>query len=147
MASFPGEDIFQAPDPSQGSGVNQGAAHIHDLTFLVDGRIDATLPWQEINDTGTVAKAAMYRPIAQKTAVASNPLAPGWFQGPGSNLSGAFNGVAAVTAGSAVMCVPNGETAPAVSQVVVFPYLASVFTAYGCVERGELRDRALPRAR
>ena len=36
ITSIPGEDIFQAPDPSQGQGVNQGAAHIHDLTFLVD---------------------------------------------------------------------------------------------------------------
>jgi hypothetical protein len=129
IVGYPGEDIFQAPDPSQTQGVNQGAAHIHDLTFLLDGRIDATLPWQVVNDSGTVARAALYRPIAQRTAVASNPLAPGWFQGPGTNLSGAYNGVAAIAAGSAVMCVPNAETAPAVSQTVVFPYLAQVFTA------------------
>jgi hypothetical protein len=129
IVSFPGEDIFAGPDPSQTQGANQGAAHIHDLTFLVDSRIDATLPWQIVNDAGTTAKAAMYRPIAQKSGVSSNPLAPGWFQGPNNNHSGAFNGVASITAGSAVMCVPSAETAPAVGQTVVYPYLASVFTA------------------
>ena len=82
IVGFPGEDIFHGPDPSQTQGVNQGAAHIHDLTFLLDSRIDATLPWQIVNDAGTTAKAALYRPIAQKSGVSSNPLAPGWFQGP-----------------------------------------------------------------
>lgn len=129
IVSFPGEDIFAGPDPSQTQGVNQGAAHIHDLTFLVDSRIDATLPWQIVNDAGTTAKAAMYRPIAQKSGVSSNPLAPGWFQGPNNNNSGAFNGVAAISAGSAVMCVPSSETAPAVGQTVIYPYLVNVFTA------------------
>ncbi len=129
IAGFPGEDIFAAPDPSQGPGVNQGAAHIHDLTLLVDGRIDATQPWQSVNDSGTTARAALYRPIAQKTGITNNPVAPGWFQGPGANLSGAFNGVAAITNGSAVICVPASETAPSIGQQVVFPYLASVFTA------------------
>jgi hypothetical protein len=129
IAGFPGEDIFQGPDPSQGPGASQGAAHIHDLTFLVDGRIDATQPWQTINDSGTTAHAALYRPIATRSGVTSNPVAPGWFQGPGANHSGAFNGVASITAASAVMCVPSTETAPAVSQMVVFPYLASLFTA------------------
>jgi hypothetical protein len=128
IVSFPGEDVFAGPDPSQTQGVNQGAAHIHDLTFLLDSRIDATLPWQIINDAGTTAKAALYRPIAQKSGVANNPLAPGWFQGPNSNNSGAFNGVASIAAASAVMCVPSTETAPAVGQTVVFPYLASVYT-------------------
>jgi hypothetical protein len=128
IAGFPGEDIFQAPDPSTGQGVSQGAAHIHDLTFLVDSRIDATQAWQTVNDSGTISHAALYRPIAHRSAVANDPLAPGWFQGPGTNHSGAYNGVAAITAGSAVMCVPNAETPPPVSQVVVFPYLASVYT-------------------
>ncbi len=127
ILGMPGEDIFQGPDPSQGQGYNQGAAHIHDLTFLVDGRIDATLPWQSINDSGTTAHAAMYRPVATLSGVSSNPLAPGWFQG--SNGGGGYNGVANITAGSAVMCVPTNETAPSVGQTVVFPYLASVFTA------------------
>ena len=129
IVGLPGEDIFQAPDPSQTQGYKQGAAHIHDLTFLVDGRIDATQPWQVINDSGTTAKAAMYRPIATRSGVTRNPLAPGWFQGPGSNNGGAMNGVASITAGSAVMCVPNAETAPSVGQTVVFPYLNSVFTS------------------
>jgi hypothetical protein len=129
IIGYPGEDIFAGPDPSGGQGVNQGEAHIHDLTFMVDSRIDATQPWQVVNDSSTTAKAALYRPIAQKSGVSSNPLAPGWFQGPGPNFSGTMNGVAAITAGSALMCVPSSETAPAVGQKVVFPYLASVFTA------------------
>ena len=128
ITGFPGEDIFAGPDPSQTTGVNQGPAHIRDLTLLVDARIDATQSWQIINDAGTAAEAALYRPIAQKSGVSSNPLAPGWFQGPGANASGAINGVAAITASSAVMCVPSSEAAPAVGEMVVFPYLGSVFT-------------------
>jgi len=129
ITGFPGEDIFAAPDPSQTTGVNQGPAHIHDLTLNVDARIDATEPWQIVNDSGTIAEAALYRPIAQKSGVSSNPTAPGWFQGPGPNLSGATNGVAAITASSAVICVPSSETAPGAGQTIVFPYLANVFTA------------------
>ena len=128
ILGFPGEDIFAAPDPSQGPGYSQGAAHIHDLTFLLDSRIDATLPWQTVNDAGTTAHPALYRPIAHRTAVANDPVAPGWFQGPGTNLSGAYNGVAAITAASPVICIPNSEVAPPVGQKVVFPYLATVYT-------------------
>ena len=64
---MPGEDIFAGPDPSQTTGTNQGPAHIHDLTFLLDERIDATQAWQTINDSGTTAHAAMYRPIAMRS--------------------------------------------------------------------------------
>ena len=76
---MPGEDIFAGPDPSQTTGSNQGPAHIHDLTFLLDERIDATQAWQTINDSGTTAHAAMYRPIAMRSGVTNNPVAPGWF--------------------------------------------------------------------
>jgi len=145
ITGFPGEDIFQAPDPSMTTGVNQGPAHIHDLTVFVDSRIDATRAWQLINDSGTTAKTAMYRPIAQKSGVSSNPLAPGWFQGPGANLSGAINGVAAIAAGSAVMCVPSAETAPAVGQEIVFPYLGSVFRATVASTAGSCAGGAAPR--
>ncbi len=44
LIQMPGEDLFQAPDPSLTQGVNQGAAHIHDIQFDFDSRIDATLP-------------------------------------------------------------------------------------------------------
>lgn len=123
VTNFPGEDVFAAPDPSQTQGVSQGNAHVHDLTINLDDRIDATQAWQIINDSGTTSKAAMYRPIATNSGIANNPVAPGWFTGP------AYNGVASITAASAVMCVPTSETAPAVGQTVVFPYLSSVFTA------------------
>jgi hypothetical protein len=129
ITGFPGEDIFAGPDPSLTTGTSQGAAHIHDLTFFIDGRIDATQAWQSVNDSGTTAHAAMYRPIAMRSGVTNNPTAPGWFQGPGANFSGAYNGVANITAASAVVCIPSTETAPPVGATMVFPYLASVFTA------------------
>ncbi len=145
IAGFPGEDIFQGPDPSQGQGASQGAAHIHDLTFLVDGRIDATQPWQSVNDSGTTAHPALYRPIAVRSGVTSNPVAPGWFQGAGANHGGAFNGVAGITAASTLMCVPSAETAPAVGQTVVFPYLTSIFTATVSSTAGSCSGGATPR--
>jgi hypothetical protein len=145
VVGFPGEDIFAAVDASQGSGGAQGTAHIHDLTFFVDGRIDATQPWQTINDSGTTAHAAMYRPIAMRSGVTSNPTAPGWFQGPGANHSGAYNGVANVTAASAVICIPPTETAPTVGETMVFPYLASVFTATVSSTAGSCSGGATPR--
>ena len=145
IMGFPGEDIFAAVDASQGSGGSQGLAHIHDLTFFVDGRIDATQPWQTINDSGTTAHAAMYRPIATRSGVTSNPVAPGWFQGPGPNQSGAYNGVANITAGSAVICIPSTETAPTIGETMVFPYLASVFTATVSSTAGSCSGGATPR--
>ncbi len=81
---FPGEDIFAAVDASQGSGGSQGLAHIHDLTFFVDGRIDATQPWQTINDAGTTAHAAMYRPIAMRTGSHEQPGGAGMVPGAGA---------------------------------------------------------------
>ena len=122
LVQMPGEDLFQAPDPSLTQGVNQGAAHIHDMTFLFDSRIDATQPWQKVNDSGTTAVAALYRPVAALSAVAANPLAPGW-------MVGASNGVASITSGSAVMCVPNAETPPAVGATVIFPYMTNIYTS------------------
>jgi hypothetical protein len=122
LVQMPGEDLFQAPDPSLTQGVSQGAAHIHDMTFLFDSRIDATQPWQKVNDSGTTAVAALYRPVAALSAVAANPLAPGW-------MVGASNGVASIASGSAVMCVPNAETAPAVGATVIFPYITNIYTS------------------
>ncbi len=122
LVQMPGEDLFQAPDPSLTQGVNQGAAHIHDMTLMFDSRIDATQPWQKCNDSGCTAVAAMYRPVAALSGVAANPLAPGW-------MVGASNGVASITSGSAVMCVPNAETPPAVGATVIFPYQATIYTS------------------
>ncbi len=145
IIGFPGEDIFAGPDPSQTTGTSQGAAHIHDLTFLVDARIDATQAWQTINDSGTTAHAAMYRPIAMRSGVTNNPTAPGWFEGPGPNFSGAYNGVANITAASAVVCIPSTETAPTVGATMVFPYLPSVFTATVSSTAGSCSGGATPR--
>jgi hypothetical protein len=145
VVSFPGEDIFAAPDASQGPGGPQGAAHIHDLSFFVDGRIDATQPWQTINDSGTTAHAAMYRPIAMRSGITNDPVAPGWFQGSGPNHSGAYNGVANITASSAVICIPSTETAPTMGETMVFHYLPSVFTATVSSTAGSCSGGATPR--
>jgi hypothetical protein len=122
LIQMPGEDLFQAPDPSQVQGVNQGAAHIHDIQFDFDSRIDATLPWQKCNDSGCTAQTPLYRPGAALSGVAADPLAPGW-------MVGASNGVASINSGSAVMCVPNAETPPSVGQTVIFPYQATIYTS------------------
>ena len=145
VVGFPGEDIFAAPDKSQTTGGPQGAAHIHDLSLYPDARIDATFPWQTVNDSGTTAHAAMYRPIAMRSGVTNNPVAPGWFQGPGANHSGAYNGVANVTASSAVVCIASTETAPVIGETMVFPYLASVFTATVSSTAGSCSGGATPR--
>lgn len=145
ITNFPGEDTFAAPDPSQTGPVNQGASHIHDLTFLIDSRIDATQAWQIINDSGTISKPANYRPIAQLSGVSSDPLAPGWFQGSGPNGSGAFNGAANITASNAVMCVPSSQLAPSAGMTVVFPYLPTVFTATVLSSAGSCSGGASPR--
>jgi hypothetical protein len=122
LVEMPGEDLFQAPDPSLTQGVSQGAAHIHDMTLMFDSRIDATQPWQRCNDSGCTAVTAMYRPVAALSGVAADPLAPGW-------MVGASNGVASITSGSAVMCVPNAEMPPAVGATVIFPYQATIYTS------------------
>ena len=88
----------------------------------------------------------MYRPIAMRSGVTNNPVAPGWFQGPGTNHgSGAFNGVANVTAASAVICIASSETAPAVGETIVFPYLPTVFTAIVNSTAGTCAGGATPR--
>jgi hypothetical protein len=145
IVGMPGEDVFAAPDPSQTIGSQQGAAHIHDLTIYIDGRIDATQVWQTINDSGTTARTALYRPIAVRSGVTNNPVAPGWFQGPGANYSGAYNGVANVTASSAAICIPSTETAPTVGETMVFPYLPAVFTATVSSTAGTCSGGATPR--
>jgi hypothetical protein len=145
VVSFPGEDIFAAADASIGGGGSQGAAHIHDLSLYLDGRIDATQAWQTINDSGTTAHAANYRPIAMRSGVTNNPTAPGWFQGPNPNYSGAYNGAANITASSATICIPSTEAAPTVGETMVFPYLASVFTATVSSTAGTCSGGATPR--
>lgn len=126
LAGFPGEDIFAAPDPSITSGVNQGAAHIHDLTFYVHSGIDATLPWQLINDSGTTQKSAMNRPVAENTGVSSDPTAPAWMQG--TFNSGGFAGVGAVNSSTPTILTVGSSQFPANGAKLVFPYLSSVFT-------------------
>ncbi len=128
VTGFPGEDVFAEPDPAKGSSGEGNSVHIHDMTWNVDNRIDATQAWQILDDTGTHAKTPVYRPTGIRTALSNNPVAPGWFEGSGANGSGAYNGVAQVSDGSAVICTPATLTQPVVGNTIVFPYLATVFT-------------------
>lgn len=129
IAGFPGEDIFQAPDPSLEQGLSQGAAHIHDLTFYLHEGIDATAPWDLVNDSGTTHKAAMYRPVAERTGLTSDPTAPGWMQG--ANSGGGWVGVGSAVNGSTAFTVAATSTNggyPANGTKLVFPYQTNVFT-------------------
>lgn len=130
IAGFPGEDIFAAPDPSVTQGINQGYAHIHDLTFYVHSGIDATQPWQLVNDSGTTQMAAMYRPVAERTGVSSDPRGPGWMQG--RNNGGGYAGVGSINSSTpthlAVGGVDSGGGYPLNGDVLVFPYLTTVFS-------------------
>ena len=127
LLGAPGEDVIQFADPSQTTPFPGFGVHLHDFSISVDERIDATKPWQLINDSGTTAEPALYRPVCIMCVWSNNPLAPGWFQGPGANSGGAYNGVASVTAGSAVICTTSA-TVPVVGNTIVFPYLTTVFT-------------------
>lgn len=123
---LPGEDIFRTPDASGQGSVTKGGLKFGDLLLSVDNSIDATQPWQAIDATGTTtARPALYRPVAVgggPTGVepANNPLAPGW-------ALNATNGVASITNGQTVICVPNAlGRMPAISQII-FPYTSTVF--------------------
>ena len=81
ITGFPGEDIFPAPDPSQTTGVNQGPAHIHDLTLNVDSRIDATQAWQIVNDSGTTRRRPCTGPSHKRAACPATRRRPDGFKG------------------------------------------------------------------
>jgi hypothetical protein len=128
QASFPGEDLWAEPDPATGQSSGSSGAHLHDMFWEVNNQIDPGKGWQIINDSGTTVVPGVYRPIAQRTAISNTPTAPGWFQGRLLNNAGAYNGVASVTAGSAVICTPTAYNSPSVGDEIVFPYLTTVFT-------------------
>lgn len=137
IVQMPGEDLFQAPDPSLTQGISQGASHIHDLTFLFDSRIDSTLPWQKCNDSGCTAQTPMYRPIATMSGISSDPLAPGW-------MVGGHNGVAQTTASSAAICVPSGGGSLTVGETIIFPYQPTIFTTTVASSAGSCGAGFLP---
>jgi hypothetical protein len=124
LLPFAGEDTIAADDPTNGSfiGNSNPGQTIKHLGILVDARIDSTLPW-DTDISGTVtAKTPTYRPWGILTYLANNPLGWGWIQN-------AQNGVASVTNGSAVMCVPSGSSGtiplPPTTQPIFFPYQAT----------------------
>lgn len=129
LAGMPGETIIQQIDPSQAASAAGYGVRISNFTAFVHNAIDATQAWQIINDSGTTSKTSLYQPTGILTAASNNPLAPGWFQGSGTNFSGAINGVGAISSGSpTLMTVPAGARLPTNSQKIVFPYLTTVFT-------------------
>lgn len=114
-----GRDTLAANDPTNGGYVgNSIGQHLHDMTIGFDARIDATKPWNLDNNGTTTAQTPMYRPWGILTYLANNPLGWGWIQG-------SQNGVASVTNGNAVMCVPTGITRPPIGQTIFFPYQAA----------------------
>ena len=115
LEGAPGEDVFATADGS--TNENQGGSlHIHDFTVNIHGAIDPTKPWTLVNDSGTTAKAALYRPTYANTSIANNALAPGF-------IIGGFNGVASVTYNSPTFVIPSSETnVPVAGTQVMFPY-------------------------
>lgn len=129
IQGMPGEHVFAFPDPSVATHATASFAYIGDFTVDVDGRLDATLPWQIVNASGTTSKTSMYNPAGLFSAASDNPLSPGWFQSTGANQGGAIAGVGAINSGSpTLMTVPAGITLPTATQKIVFPYLTTVFT-------------------
>lgn len=115
-----GRDVLAANDPTNGGFVANGSGqHIHDMTIGFDARIDSTKPWSLDNNGTTTVQTPTYRPWGILTYLANNPLGYGWIQG-------AQNGIAAVTNGSNVMCLPSGIALPPISsQPIFFPYQAA----------------------
>lgn len=119
---FPaGEDAFATPDAFTAGGEQQGSTHLNDFAVFINGGIDATKAWTKVNDSGTTAITALYRPGYFRTKDSNNPFAPEWCIGSGANGGGCSLGVA-TTNGTTVMCVTAG-TVPSSGQVL-FPYAA-----------------------
>jgi hypothetical protein len=119
----PGEDMFAAPD-AYTTPTNQGAVHLYDFGVILEGGIDATQAWSLINDSGTSAKTALYRPAYVMTRDSNYPLAPEWCIGPNQNNTGCQSSVA-LTNGTTLACYASALLAsqvPAVGQQVIFPY-------------------------
>lgn len=121
FVSPPGEDTFAAPD-AYTTPTHQGAAYLSNFDIILEGGVDASKAWTLVNDSGTTAETANYRPAYVMTPSANYPKAVEWIQGSGANLTGAGNGVA-TTNGTTLICVTGG-TVPTVGQQIMFPYLS-----------------------
>lgn len=112
----PAQDILTAPSSlstSQGLTVtNMGLA----LDESVDLTIGTLVSYDPTGVTPT-SVPPIYRPLLNNTQNANKQISDQW-------VTGGSNGVASITAGSAVICVPTalGRTAPN-SINIVFPYL------------------------
>lgn len=133
IMGLPGEDIFVNPD-SAGGGDCTGTVRWANFTLIPDNSIDATKPWNAVDASGaTTNRAPLNRPIMNHSAVANNPLGPGW-------APNAQNGVAAITSGNAVICVPTTYFSRLTqgNQIVfrdtptVFKTTVSLLTGAGC---------------
>jgi hypothetical protein len=123
LIGFAGEDTLQLPPGGVGSASGQDVGN---FAMLVDATIDATLPWNSVNSSGTsTAESPLYRPLDVRTAVSNSPCLPGtvgW-------VIGCTNGVASVTNGSSTITVNSSETAPTAGEHIEFPYINPPFNA------------------
>lgn len=111
----PAQDILSAPN----SLATSLGLTVTNTGFALDESIDASLGYVSYDPTGVTPTTvpAVYRPLLVNTQNVNHPLTDQW-------VTGGSNGVASITAGSAVICVPTalGRTAPN-SINIVFPYL------------------------
>jgi hypothetical protein len=117
----PGKDVIATTD-TNGQSISSPGTGLKGFATVVGSEVDATFPIDYYAADGTkTTQAAMYRPAQPHTPNANHPCAPGWFVN-------CINSVGALVAGSTSMTVPAGVKLPAVGNVLVFPYLAKVFT-------------------
>lgn len=118
FVGMPGQDIFYQPDTG---GTTSGGWRVENVGFNLNTSIDPTLPYTLYNATATSSSVVQpfYRPTLNNGQMANNPMASNW----GTNL---INGVANVTSGSAVACVPTAlGRVPAIGNYMPFPYLST----------------------
>lgn len=115
LVGLPGQDILVA---TNGQASVSGIV-TPNFTLALDTTFDTTLGYTQWSTDGatSIVIPPVFRPALNNTLLANKPLFEQW-------STGGQNGVAAITGGSAVMCVPNVLTrTPANGQLIVFPYL------------------------
>jgi hypothetical protein len=120
----PFSDILQQPDASGQGAANAAGIRLENLSFSLNTDVDASIGGTDYGSNGVpVTVPPVYRPLMTSGPSVNNPLAPGW-------VTGGKNGVASVTANSAVICVPTAlGYVPTPTQTIIFPYFPTVVVA------------------